>query len=249
MKHSRLYFIDHIEVGTARVQLKVYLENRKDVRFSIGRRAAYCRLPAMLSKKQVEEQIEKCRRWVKVTLEEKNALLTHYDSNQYKDGDILQVGKRKYILHFAERPSTVYRAKLRKGHIYIELSSHDKDPMSRDKAIRHLLSRIVAKDFYPEIAARVKQLNALHFNKPINRISLKYNLSNWGSCSKKGNINLSTCLLFAPPKVIDYVIIHELAHLIEMNHSHRFWALVERAMPDYQEQIAWLKANWAHCNF
>ena len=56
-------------------------------------------------------------------------------------------------------------------------------------------------------------------------------------------------LLFAPPEVVDYVIIHELAHLIELNHSHRFWAEVARAMPNYEEQEAWLKKYGAACDF
>jgi predicted metal-dependent hydrolase len=56
-------------------------------------------------------------------------------------------------------------------------------------------------------------------------------------------------LLFAPAEVIDYIIIHELAHLVEMNHSDRFWALVAAAMPDYVEKERWLKVNDHHCQF
>jgi predicted metal-dependent hydrolase len=78
---------------------------------------------------------------------------------------------------------------------------------------------------------------------------LKYNQTNWGSCSTRGNINLSTRLLFAPDDVIDYVIIHELAHLLEMNHSNRFWNIVKKAMPEYREKEVWLKKNGHLCDF
>ena len=78
---------------------------------------------------------------------------------------------------------------------------------------------------------------------------LKYNTSSWGTCSSSKNINLSTRLLFAPDGVIEYVCIHELAHMLEMNHSERFWNLVERAMPDYKEKIDWLKQNEDQCWF
>jgi predicted metal-dependent hydrolase len=108
---------------------------------------------------------------------------------------------------------------------------------------------LVAQDYKPAITRRVMELNHLYFQKPVNSVNLKFNRSNWGSCSTKSNLNLSTCLLFAPEDVIDYVIIHELAHLIEMNHSHRFWALVENAMPDYKEKEKWLKDNWQTCVF
>ncbi len=63
----------------------------------------------------------------------------------------------------------------------------------------------------------------------------------WGSCSSTGNINLNWRLIQAPPEVIDYVVVHELCHLLEMNHSARFWAHVARIFPAYQESQQWLK--------
>jgi predicted metal-dependent hydrolase len=99
------------------------------------------------------------------------------------------------------------------------------------------------------VTRRVHELNARHYQKPVKAVHLKYNHSNWGSCSSKGNINLSTRLLFAPAFVLDYVIIHELAHLIEMNHSDRFWKHVSRAMPDYQKAERWLKKHGSNMSY
>lgn len=246
---KKLFWVERLEIGASRVPIKVYVEYRNNVRFYLGRHGAIVRLPIAFSAQQRTAELDRFKQWVSSKLEEKAGYSTHFEEKRYQDGDVLQVGERKYALHITVRNSPSHCARLHNGHIYIELSSRDQDPESRNKAIRDLLSRLVAKDFYPEIIERVARLNLQHFNKPINKITLKYNLSNWGSCSTKGNINLSTCLLFAPSKVIDYVIIHELAHLVEMNHSKRFWALVEKAMPDYKEQIEWLKANWAHCKF
>ncbi|MDI9408931.1 MAG: SprT family zinc-dependent metalloprotease [Candidatus Pacebacteria bacterium] len=65
----------------------------------------------------------------------------------------------------------------------------------------------------------------------------------WGSCSSRGNLNYSWRLIFAPPEVVDYVAAHEVAHLVELNHSPRFWALVERLIPDYETHRKWLKVN------
>ncbi|MDR2568929.1 MAG: M48 family metallopeptidase, partial [Oscillospiraceae bacterium] len=63
----------------------------------------------------------------------------------------------------------------------------------------------------------------------------------WGSCSAKKSLNFSWRLIMADEDVIDYVVVHELAHLIEMNHSVRFWAVVERVLPDYRERQKWLR--------
>lgn len=64
----------------------------------------------------------------------------------------------------------------------------------------------------------------------------------WGSCSAKGSLNFSWKLMLADKKIIDYVVVHELCHIKEMNHSHKFWAEVEKILPDYQERKASLKS-------
>ena len=65
--------------------------------------------------------------------------------------------------------------------------------------------------------------------------------SHWGSCNSKGTINFTYRLWFAPESLRDYVVVHELAHLIEMNHSERFWKHVERVLPDYKQRRRQLK--------
>jgi hypothetical protein len=73
-----------------------------------------------------------------------------------------------------------------------------------------------------------------------NRVSIKSQRSRWASCSKKGNLNFNLLLAAAPPEVIDYVIIHELMHLIELDHSPRFWQLVKGTDPEYKKHKEWL---------
>lgn len=76
-----------------------------------------------------------------------------------------------------------------------------------------------------------------------NRVFVKKQKTRWGSCSDKGNINLNCLLMVVPLYVRKYVIVHELAHRKEMNHSSRFWKIVADEMPDYQKAIKWLKKN------
>lgn len=73
------------------------------------------------------------------------------------------------------------------------------------------------------------------------RITIRSQRTRWGSCSGKGNLNFNCLLMLVPAEVRDYVIVHELCHRKELNHSARFWAEVEQVLPDYQIQRRWLK--------
>lgn len=84
------------------------------------------------------------------------------------------------------------------------------------------------------IKNRIKYLNSF-YNLSFNRISIKNQKSRWGSCSKKGNLNFNYKIVFLPQKFSDYVLVHELCHLREFNHSGRFWDLVKKTIPDYKE--------------
>jgi len=75
------------------------------------------------------------------------------------------------------------------------------------------------------------------------RITIRNQKTRWGSCSAKGNLNFNCLLMLAPPDVQDYVIVHELCHRKQMNHSRLFWEEVRRVMPDYRRREQWLKEN------
>lgn len=91
--------------------------------------------------------------------------------------------------------------------------------------------RIIA-DRLPTLAGRC--------NVKYNKVSVKNQKSRWASCSKNGNLHFNLLLAAAPSDVIDYVMIHELTHLIEFDHSLRFWQLVKEADPDYMKHREWL---------
>lgn len=96
-------------------------------------------------------------------------------------------------------------------------------------------------DKYKEIARAKIEKKVEEFNKIYNhnygRISIKRTSTRWGSCSSKGNLNFHYKLIFMTEEMMNYVVIHELCHLKELNHSKNFWRLVEVAMPDYKRVV------------
>jgi hypothetical protein len=73
------------------------------------------------------------------------------------------------------------------------------------------------------------------YNFEINRIAIKNQRKRWGSCSSKANLNFNYKIIFLEPQFSDYLIVHELCHLKEFNHSKNFWSLVEKTIPNYKE--------------
>jgi len=91
--------------------------------------------------------------------------------------------------------------------------------------------------------ATASELYAARFGREISGIAMRDTRSRWGSCSAKGLLSFSWRLIMAPEEVLDYVALHEAAHLVHMNHSRRFWGLVEEHCPEWRLHRAWLHAE------
>ncbi len=121
------------------------------------------------------------------------------------------------------------------------------------KALRKLYPELPSKlneDEIDELRERTRRIvteRVEHYAQIIgvkyNKITVKIQRKRWGSCSGKRNLNFNLLLGLCPIEVIDYVVVHELCHLIEFNHSERFWTLVRRVLPDYDTRLEWLKRN------
>lgn len=90
------------------------------------------------------------------------------------------------------------------------------------------------------VRIRIQHWNTF-YNFKYNTITIKNVTSRWGSCSKKGNLNFNYKILFLPQELVDYIIVHELCHLREMNHSAEFWSIVAKTIPEYKELRKQLK--------
>jgi predicted metal-dependent hydrolase len=112
------------------------------------------------------------------------------------------------------------------------------DPAHLSRRVRDHLTALAKRDF----AARARA-TAGRIGKSVVRVGVRDPKSRWGSCSAKGALSFSWRLVFAPEAVIDYVVAHEVAHLVEMNHGPRFWRLVATLVPDIDKPRAWLRRH------
>ena len=237
----------HIEINGKKYPVLVTYEHRHNSRASIGRNSINIRMPDFLNRDERYREVLKLKQWAEHKLKERPELQPE-PKKEYKDGDILKVGTAEYVLRIALKDKQSSSAHRRGSTIALSLASSISEE-DRQEHASSLISRCVAGERLPQLKEKILKLNAAHFNQKINKIFFKNISSRWGSCSRAGNINISTRLLFAPDNVLESVCIHELAHLIEHNHSERFWALVERAMPNHKEARAWLKENGKSCGF
>ena len=93
-----------------------------------------------------------------------------------------------------------------------------------------------------ELEPRLRELAAQHDLRP-GRVSIRNQRSRWGSCARDGNIALNFRLVQMPPAIRDYVLLHELMHLRQQNHSRRFWRLVEQVCPGFRDAERWLRVQ------
>ena len=239
---------DNLSVNGRDYPVKIYVERRKNCSASIGKKAVYIHVPEFLPAAEQKKMIRNMKSWAHERLLAEPGRFEPKPIREYHDGDVLQVGAENYLLSISLAPNETGSARLRDNCIRIILPN-DIEPAERHAMAGTLISRCVAGKRRPQIIGRLNELNEQHFGKTFNQVRLKNNKTRWGSCSSAGNINISTRLLFAPDDVIDYVLIHELAHLVEPSHSKKFWSLVRRAMLDYETRKQWLKDHAHECRF
>jgi predicted metal-dependent hydrolase len=237
-----------LEINGTKYPVKIHYEKRNNSRASIRRTTINIRIPSFLEDKEKNEQLKKMENWAKGKIIENPEKFRPKQQKGYKDSDIVKINDEEFILRIEFKDKKSSSARLAGNTIKLSISNN----LSKEEQNTHissLISRCIADKRLPKLQEKIHKLNKTHFNQKINRIFFKHNKSNWGSCSNAGNINISTRLLFAPDDILEYVCIHELAHLIEQNHSNKFWALVEKAMPNYKEKERWLKENGKLCEF
>ena len=238
-----------VRVGEYEIPLKIVIEVRSSVRVAIAKDNVILRVPAFEAQR-IDTHEKYAVDWLVKLKESRPDIISKFHTQKYNENYSLKVlDQYEYYVKVIEEVRSNGLVELKNQnqlHVYIPSSLPE---FEKRIYIRTLLSKMISNRYKKYIVDKVHYWNTMYFQKPINRISLKYNTTNWGSCSANNNINLSTRALLLPEPMIDYIIVHELSHLIEMNHSHRFWNIVASVMPDYQSRENWITNNSKHIDY
>ena len=221
-----------LDVGDRAMPLTIR-ENRRATRITLriepGGRALNLTVPAGLLKREIDDFLDRHQGWLLTKLAKFSA-----DNAIRPGGHIAFRG----VPHRIEHTGTL------RG--LTEAVLIDGEPVLRVSGLEDHMGRRLSAFFKKEARKDLEVLVARHaaaIRKPIKSVSMKDTRSRWGSCSWDGNLSFSWRIVMAPPLIIDYLAAHEVAHLKEMNHGPKFWALCRELCPRMEEARKWLKQH------
>jgi predicted metal-dependent hydrolase len=231
-----------MEVDGQNVPVRIVYEQRFNNRVTVNKNGILLRISARQSKEDQRKNIDQLLKWAKEKLGDKPELLDSLPERKYVNGEILKVGEHEFTISIFYHEANKSSAKIFKNNIVISLA-RGLSPEAESNTCSYLVAKCLCRHFQPIVSERLHELNDRIFKKKLGQIKMKYATSFWGHCSTNGNIVISVRLMFAPRSVIEYVLIHELAHLVHHDHSPRFWKLVETVMPSYRNAEKHLAEN------
>ena len=194
------------------------------------------RVPKSLSDERINDLIKKRTSWIRQKLDEYSKRPSTIEK-KYVNDEVFTYLDKSYPLKIIEGEDLII--KLKNGCFVIALPE---GTLNKNIKVQNLLL-----DWYKLHAHKYLQERTDKVAKAIgvlpSSVSIKNYKSRWGSCSINGAIDFNWKIIQAPKKVIDYVVVHELCHLIEHNHSPKYWSYVEKFMPNWKESRDWLKEN------
>ncbi|MFH1520588.1 MAG: M48 family metallopeptidase [Candidatus Micrarchaeota archaeon] len=162
---------------------------------------------------------------------------------EFSHGQRLIVLGKEFEISFVQ--SERFGVKIVGRKVEVKINDHP----DKNQIVAKLIRKKIGAILMPELTQRVSELNEKHFKSEISCIKIRDAVSRWGSCTTTGVISLNFRLLLMPPDILDYVIVHELAHTKYRSHGPRFWNLVGDVIPDHKLRRSWLRKNgWSSNN-
>ncbi|HRD01589.1 MAG TPA: SprT family zinc-dependent metalloprotease [Candidatus Saccharicenans sp.] len=220
------------------IRVKVVRSSRRTVSLEINPHGGLMvRAPHGLDISVIDDILKRHRPWIRKKLAEARKRQELFQPRKFEEGEKFFWLGKEYPLKIAgrARPSLVFTGESFELSASFRASARQLfEAWFKEQARTYLTSR----------ARTISQKTGFKYKK----LRISSASTRWGSCSARGTISLVWRLMMAPPEIIDYLIVHELAHTEEKNHSPAFWQLVAEFVPDYKERRRWLRANGFRLN-
>lgn len=211
---------------------KIIRSSRRTLSLEITRDAQLVvRAPRFVPERAIQRFITEKTLWITKKQAQQRKRLTENPQKKFQNGESFWFLGESYELMVRNTWSP--KLSFEKGFIMCSSVLHKSEALFEQwyrKQARNIISQRVA--FW-----------ATHHDVEYRKITITHAQKRWGSCNRLKNLSFSWRLVMAPMKVVDYVVVHELAHTKEMNHSKRFWGLVAQMYPEYKEHKKWLKEH------
>jgi len=195
-------------------------------------------VPKTLSEDRIKALIQQRASWIEKKIRTQ-AEMPPFRPKEYVNGeDFTYLGKNYRLKRIT---SNTKETKLKNGYLHVPVNQNA-SPSVQEKEINASLTQ-----WYKTHALKKLQQKTDRYAKQMNvtprSVTVKDYKARWGSCSTSGDITYNWKIIMAPHRIVDYVVVHELAHLLEHNHSDKYWKHVENMMTDFRERREWLKIN------
>ncbi|MGO1500564.1 MAG: M48 family metallopeptidase [Marinobacter sp.] len=221
--------------GNGFIAKVIRTHRRKSADIRVEKGAVSIVVPVSTSVEKIDQLLITKRQWIK----EKIALqqgLNPASTKQYVSGEAFPYLGRNYRLKVEE--GNFAPVKLLNGRLVVTLPNGTEQP----HMIRNALVRWYKRKAAQKLAEKVERFAPIVGVEPAG-VGIRTFKSRWGSCTAKGKLEFNWQIMMAPNRMVDYVVIHELCHLIRHDHSPEFWREVARVMPEYQRCREWLREN------
>ena len=213
----------------------IFSKKRKTISIQVYPNEIKVRSSYWLTKYEIKNFLFKNELWIKKKVNEQR-LKVKTKLDLINNQKIL-LGGRQFILKVT--PDIISKPKIENDYLF--LSNHN-EILKSFGILRKQIQLIIKEYTYNLLLEKTQKFSLIMSVNPIS-IKIKDYKSRWGSCSYKGEISYNWKIIFAPVEVIEYLIIHELSHLIFFNHSRQFWLKVEEFQPNFKDHRRWLKNN------
>ena len=197
-------------------------------------------VPNTLSDQRINDLISKRSVWIKQKLAV-HASTPEPSQREFVNGEAFPYLGRNYRLKLLD--SDEYSVKLKHGYLVVSYRV-SQDRSKNEAKVRSLLMTWYKSHAYDKLREKTSRYSGLIGVKPTS-VTVQDYKARWGSCLDSGEVSFNWKIILAPHQIVDYLVIHELCHLIEHNHSPKFWKAVENHCPDYPRHRQWLKDHGA----